>query len=287
MLTPLLATLLLVPAAVAPAAPDAASGAVPGPTPIVLGDFGGRLRSIRLKVNGHDGTFTVDTGGGISLVSPDFAKKIGCTPWAAHSGFRLDGQRLDMPRCEGVRFTLPDGTRLRPVAAGVIDLQPLLFKDAPHADGSIALDALDGRQFTLDVGNGTLVVETPDSLAARTTSAIEVPMRKIRQAGGAAVGVAVPMPTSKGQLWLALDTGGGPPVLVRDNVAQAAGVDPANPALQSFHLAVGDAARPVALDTKAFVKDMILDGVIGMPVLVRWRVSVDLGANRLWITPTR
>ena len=38
-----------------------------------LGDFGGRLRSIKLMVNGHEGLFTIDTGGGVSLVSPEFA----------------------------------------------------------------------------------------------------------------------------------------------------------------------------------------------------------------------
>ncbi|NUS59899.1 MAG: hypothetical protein HOQ01_03030 [Lysobacter sp.] len=279
MLTPLLSALLLAAPADAPAAP-----AVPANKAIELGDFGGRLRSVRLKVNGHEGVFTLDTGGGVSLLSPAFAKKIGCTPWAALTGFRLDGQRLDLPRCEDVRFTLPDGTALKPVTAGVVDLQPLLFKGAPQADGSLALDALDGKQFTLDLGNGTLVIETPETLAAETKDANAIPMRLARQAGGAALGVMVPMKTPQGDVWMTLDSGGGPPVLVRDRVAQAAGADPANQELQPFKLKVGDAT---AVDTRAFVKDMIVDGVIGMPVLVRWKLSFDLEGDRLWLRSTR
>lgn len=279
MLTPLLSAVLLTAAADVPP-----PQVVPTPKPIELGDFGGRLRSVRLKVNGHEGVFTLDTGGGVSLLSPAFAKKIGCTPWAALTGFRLDGQRLDLPRCENVRFTLPDGTALKPVAAGVIDLQPLLFKGAPQADGSLALDAFDGMQFSLDLGNGTLVIESPDTLAAETKDAKPTPMRRARQAGGAALGVMVPMQTTQGELWMALDSGGGPPVLVRDRVAKAAGAEPANQELQPFRLMV---ANTPALDTRAFVKDMILDGVIGMPVLVRWKLSFDLADDRLWIRPTR
>jgi hypothetical protein len=83
---------------------------------------------------------------------------------------------------------------------------------------------------------------------------------------------------------MALDSGGGPPVLIRDRVAQAAGADPANQELQPFKLKVGDAAT---LDTRAFVKDMILDGVIGIPVLVRWKLSFDLEDDRLWLRSTR
>lgn len=251
-----------------------------------LGDFGGRLRSIRLSVNGQEGLFTIDTAGGVTIVTPEFANKIGCTPWGAHSGFRLTGERLDMPRCEDVTLTLPTGENLTTVSAAVIDLQPLLFKGAPHVDGSVALDSFEGRAFTIDVGNGTLTMETPETLAARTRNATEVPIKLARQAGGHALGVMVPMATAKGKLWMALDSGGAPPVLLRDIIAADAGADPEVKGLQPFELKIaGDDA--IALSTHAIVRDMILDGVIGMPVLVRWSITFDLANDRLWITPTR
>ncbi len=256
------------------------------PSAITLGDFGGRLRSITLEVNGQKGLFTIDTGGGVSVVTPEFAKKIGCTPWGAHTGFRLTGERLDLPRCENVSFSLPDGTTLRPVSAGVLDLPSVLFKGAPPVDGSIALDAFEGRAFTLDLGNGSLTMETPVSLATRVANATEVPIRLARQAGGHALGVMVPMATSKGMLWLNLDSGGGPPVLLRDKIAADAGADAAVSGPQPFTLKVAG-KNEVSLPTRAIVRDMILDGVIGMPVLVQWKLTFDLAANRLWIAPSR
>jgi hypothetical protein len=253
---------------------------------IALADFGGRLRAVRLSVNGQEGLFTIDTGGGISLVSPAFARRIGCVPWGAHTGFRLTGERLDMPRCERVAFRLPGGETLRPVSAGVADLKPLLWEGAPDVDGSIALDAFEGRAFTLDLGNGTLALETPQSLAARTSAAVEIPMRLVRQDAGHALGVVVPVETAKGDLWMTLDSGGGPPVLLRDKVAAEAGADPAAKGLQAFTLTLAGNAR-IALPTRAIVRDMIMDGVIGMPVLVRWRLTFDLATNRLWLASSR
>ncbi len=256
------------------------------PAAMPLGDFGGRLRSITLVVNGHSGVFTIDTGGGVSLISPTFAKKIGCTPWGAHTGFRLTGERLDLPRCEDVRFDLPDGTRLRPVSAGVIDQQPLLFEGAPPVDGSIALDAFEGRAFTLDLGGGTLTMETPATLAARSEQATRVPIRLVRQAGGHALGVMVPVASPKGTLWLSLDSGGGPPVLLRDRIAIEAGADPAATGMQPYLLKVAGDSE-IALPTRALVREMILDGVIGMPVLVHWTLTMDLANDALWIMPTK
>ncbi|MDQ2701371.1 MAG: retropepsin-like domain-containing protein [Pseudomonadota bacterium] len=281
MTNPLRPILALLAASLMPALASAAE-----PQAIPLDDFGGRLRSIGLVVNGQTGTFTIDTGGGVSLVSPAFARKIGCTPWGAHTGFRLTGERLDLPRCEDVRFGLPDGTQLRPVSAGVLDLGPLLFEGAPAVDGSIALDAFEGETFTLDLGNGTLTMETPDSLETRSKQATEVPIRLARQAGGHALGVMVPVASPKGTLWMSLDSGGGPPVLLRDRIAAEAGADPTAEGMQPYQLTLADKTE-TAVSTHALVRDMILDGVIGMPVLVRWSLTLDLEDDRLWIGRTR
>lgn len=282
------------PVAAATTAPDAKAPDAKGNPPrrdahaIPLGDFMGRKRSIQVHVGGQRGTFLVDTGGGVTLVSLDFAKRIGCTPWGAISGFRLTGERLDLPRCEDVRVTLPDGTALPPVTAAAIDLASVLAKGDDPVDGSLALDALDGTVFTLDVGAGTLEFENPESLQARTASAVEVPVR-IGRYGSSARGVAayVPSKTARGDLWLELDTGSDAPVLLPTSMAAEAGADPAIGKGQPYVLKVAGKKREVSQETRAVVRDMVRDGVIGMPVLVRWRLTFDLVHDRLWIAPSR
>jgi hypothetical protein len=271
------------------ATPDAvAATANPDRQAIPLGDFMGRKRSIQVEVGGQRGTFLVDTGSGVSLVGLAFAKRIGCTPWGQISGFRLTGERLDLPRCDDVRITLPDGTALPPVTAAAIDLASVLAKGDDPVDGSLALDALDGKVFTLDVGAGTLQFETPASLQARITTAVEVPVR-IARYGSSARGVAAYAlsKTAKGDLWLELDTGGDAPVLLPTSMAAEAGADPAIQKAQPYVLKVAGADRDVTQETRAVVRDMVRDGVIGMPVLVRWRLTFDLAHDRLWIAPSR
>lgn len=283
-------------AAAAPAAafaaplPAAASG--PGAA-IELGDFMGRLRSIEVVVGGQHGTFLFDTGGGVTFATPEFAARIGCKPWGQVTGFRLTGERLDVPRCDGVAIGLAGGKTLAPATIGVLDLAPLLPPGAPAADGSLALDALDGQAFTLDLRAGTLEFETAESLAQRTVGAVEVPIRVARySSSGQGLGVYARAETSKGDLWLEVDSGGGAPVLLRDKVAADAGADASVAQAQPYALrllgkdAAGKGAG-VELETRAIVRDMVHDGVIGMPVLVNWRLTFDLAHDRLWIAPSR
>ena len=260
---------------------------------IELGDFMGRLRSIEVVVGGQHGTFLLDTGGGVTFATPEFAAKIGCAPWGRITGFRLTGERLDLPRCDGVAIGLAGGRTLAPATIGVLDLKPLLPPAAPAADGSLALDALDGQAFTLDLRAGTLEFETPESLAHRTADAIEIPIRVGRHSSsGHGLGVYARAKTVKGDLWLEIDSGGGAPVLLRDKVAVEAGADPSAAQPQPYALVLsgkdaGGNDADAKLETRAIVRDMVHDGVIGMPVLVNWRLTFDLAGDRLWVAPAK
>ncbi|MBS0214300.1 MAG: aspartyl protease family protein [Proteobacteria bacterium] len=275
--------------------PSGAAQPAPGPaakavSAIPLGDFMGRLRSIEVvATGGQRGTFLLDTGSGVSFVTPEFAKRIGCESWGRITGFRLTGERLDLPRCDAVSMTLGGGKALAPLTIGVLDLKPLLPPGAPAADGSLALDALDGQVFTLDLRAGTLEFETPKSLAQRTAGAIEVPIRVSRNGtSGHGLGVSARMKTAKGDLWLEVDSGGGAPVLLRKEVAAEAGADPGQSQAQPYTLRLsGSKGGDVVLPTRAIVRDMIHDGVVGMPVLVNWKVTLDLAGDRMWVTPAK
>lgn len=266
----------------------AAPGAAPADDAIPLGDYMGRRRSMEVVVGDQRGTFLIDTGGGVTIMSPQFAERIGCTPWGQLSGFRLTGERLDMPRCENVKIGLPGGRAMAPVTAGVIDLIPLMVKGDAPVDGSLALDALDGQVFTLDLRAGTLQFETPESLEARVADAVEIPIRVSRY-GNSARGVAVyaRAKTAKGDLWLELDTGGDAPVLLPGSMAAEAGADPAVEKAQPYALTLSGTDRDVSLQTRAIVRDMVRDGVVGVPVLVNWRLTFDLAGDRLWVAPAK
>ena len=110
------------------------------------------MMTMKASVNGKQGLFMFDTGGGISYVDPAFAHSIGCEPWGQITGFMLTGQRLDMPRCDGLRFDVA-GRNLAAPIAGVFDIGKFMPPDAPHIDGSIGLDVFEGQSITLSLAD--------------------------------------------------------------------------------------------------------------------------------------
>ncbi len=140
------------------------------------------------------------------------AKAAGCEPWAHLSAFRMDGDRLDAPRCDNFRLKTSIG-ELRTRSTLVYDLGEILGKDAPPLDGALGLDAFDDQAITLRLATRQVVIETPASLRARVTKAIPVPIRLVRDAEGAALVVNLGVPTPKGMAWMELDSANKGPTI--------------------------------------------------------------------------
>lgn len=242
-----------------------------------------RLRTVEVIINGQRGEFLFDSAAGLSIVSPTFAERIGCTPRGRTVGFRMFGDRVDMARCDDVSLGL-GSYRSTALNAGVLDITPYLQEGQMPQDGMLGLDAFDGRVVTLDVGHNALIVETPESFAARIAGAAEVPARIAREAQGGALAVNIGLPTpNTGTAWFELDSGNGGTVLVSKHLASEFGLDPdaQGPQTATLQLAPG-----ISVTTdRVFTPSMILDGNLGMPFLSRHIVTVDLAAGRVWIKP--
>lgn len=239
------------------------------------------VRALRATVNGHEGLFLFDTGGGVSVVSPQFAAAVGCKPWGRVTGFRMTGQRLDFPRCDDLDFHA-GGQTLHVPTAGVFDLAPLLPPDAPPLAGVLALDAFAGRAVSIDLSAGTLTVESPASLAARIERASKVPLRLVRDAGGVALAGEIGVSTASGTAWMELDTGSDGALILGKHVAALFGLDPAAAKPQAATLRIPGG---VQLQGPALVMDLIMDGNIGVKVLKDWVITLDLSGGRAWLGP--
>src|SRR5687768_2557014 len=73
--------------------------------------------ALRAEVNGVPGLFLFDTAGGLTLLSPRFAEKVGCKPWGNLSGHRMMGDRLDSQRCDGLSMKIAGTAFALPVVA--------------------------------------------------------------------------------------------------------------------------------------------------------------------------
>lgn len=254
-----------------------------GPPAASLGDFFG-IRTVEVAIGGRSHTFLLDTGGGVTTISPGLAEAVGCTPWSQINGFRMGGERLSMPRCDDVSIEIA-GQVLTVPSAGVFDLTPLLPPDSSKIEGLVALDVLAARPFTLELASGRLTFETPESLAVRTASATRVPIRFHRQGGGIALTVMAQVTTDKGALWLQLDSGSDAAIQVALTSAEPLGLSQEGRQNATLSFA-GTGSETLVATGPVRVRDMIIDGNVGAPVLSLWVMTFDLANQQLWIQST-
>lgn len=237
--------------------------------------------AVRASINGQPGLFALDTAGGISLVTPGMAQRIGCTPWGRVSGHRMMGDRLDAAICNDGAVAI-EGQRLAAPTLAVVDVMKFYPPDAQPVDGLLALDLFAGRAITIDFRKLELTLETADSLRRRIAGAQELPMRMARELQGRALAVSVGVPTPLGPVWMELDSGNGGTILVSKPYANLFKLDAAQAGPQEVDFAL-DPAGTLRVQGRAFTPDMVIDGNIGMPFLKDVAVTLDLAAGRLWI----
>ncbi|HTZ71625.1 MAG TPA: aspartyl protease family protein, partial [Acetobacteraceae bacterium] len=252
--------------------------------PIKLEDIQMRYGSdkgLHASVNGTAGVFGFDTGGGLSIITSQFAASIGCHPWGRVTGFQMTGHRLDLPRCDDVHFRIGGVTYTAPTA-GVFDIMPRPKDKKLVLAGSIALDIFAGRQITLHAISNLVTVDTPAEFARETARGREVRGRLVRDGEGVCLTVNAGVPTEKGLIWMEMDTGNNGPLVIGSHVASLLGLraDISTPQRAHFELANG-----VTVDHDAVVQDLIMDGNIGEEVLGHWDVTFDLATGQVWMAP--
>ncbi|HEV7775306.1 MAG TPA: aspartyl protease family protein [Luteibacter sp.] len=262
------------------AATASAAGSM-APVVMPLVPYLGVIPSLQVSIDGHPSTFLLDTAGGLTVFTPEVAKAVGCKPWGQLTGFRMRGDRVDTARCDNVRLSLA-GATVDMTQAGVWDISKLLPKDAPPLGGSLALDAFAGRVVTLDLSGGKFILETQASLKERVRHATEVPMRLVREVGGASLVPVVAIDTPKGRVWMELDCGSDGEVIVNRPLAEALGLDPKAKGAQPLAMSL---AGGMAVKAKGQVMDLVIDGNIGAPVLKQWVITMDLAHEKLWLAP--
>ena len=107
-----------------------------GPIAVPLSPWAGVLRSVTVMVDGTAHPFIFDTGGGETVITPEVAMAVGCTPYGRGVGFRMSGERVEFEYCDNVALRLGQVALARePV--GVFDLKSILPAGLPRADGAL------------------------------------------------------------------------------------------------------------------------------------------------------
>lgn len=251
------------------------------------------LQTVQVTLDGKAVPFLFDTGGGLTFVSPDAAKALGCQPFGQATGFRADGEKIAFPRCGPTEISIGDYRAQGEV--GVFDLMAMIRKQVegarkqgrevampPTLGGLVGLSSFRHQVLTLDYAHHRIVVETPQSMRARVASMTPLDMRLATLPSGG-VEVFINAKATKGSLWLQLDSGNDGPTFLAPHAIEQLGLD----------LPKGEKKR-VALDLTHFQsmpatvarRDMIYDGQLGIDVIGKLIITLDLQHGRAWAAAT-
>lgn len=271
-ISPALAIIFIISSLVSPT-----GNAAGRPQVIKLERFRKALWKVHVTVKGKAGDFLLDTGGGVTLLSEDFAKGVDCKFWGRITGYNMFGKRSDGPHCDNVQIKAGD-VALTPVNVGKIDFGDQFAGDT-KPDGLLSLDAFDGKAITFDQRAATLTIETSASLVRRTKAMKELPFRLVRECSGRCLSAFVGVPTREGLTWLILDSGAGGVSLISKDHARLFGLDPERKEQRLTY----EVAPHFPIDSPVVVTDMIMDGNLGQPFMSQYVMTFDLLHGRLWI----
>jgi hypothetical protein len=236
-----------------------------------------RLRTVPVEIGGDTLDFLLDTGGGVTLISPSLAERLGCDADGRATGFRMRGEKVSTPTCEQVTLQV-GGLELRD-EAGVFDLMSLIGPNLPRVEGMISLRAFAGRALTLDQRRNELILETKQSLSRRVAGMTPLRARLATGTGGGDLDVFVAAPAARRTLWLLWDSAHLGPVFLAPHALRLLGVSDTLPG-GHLDLPLAESLRPRVNYRRA---DVIYDGVLGDEVISRAVWSVDLATGRMWV----
>lgn len=235
-----------------------------------------------VEVGGAPRRWLFDTGAGMTMLSPRLADELGARPFGRMTGFRMSGERLDFPACDGVELAV-GGVALGPRRVGVLDVGALMPPDWPQVDGVLALDALDALTVELSLARRTLGLGSVG--AGPDEGWVEVEVQISRTVSGFSVVPFVAARAPGGHLWLELDSGNVDHTLLAPHAAALLGheVEPGT------RTPLGEVALDLVglgpVRTEAVTREIIYDGVLGASFLRTHDVRLATSRGRAWLRP--
>lgn len=249
------------------------------------------LKTVQAVVDGKSVPFLFDTGGGLTFVTPNMAPALGCKPFGQATGFRADGEKVSFPRCDGAGFRI-GGYRANG-EVGVFDLMGMITRQVeqarkqgrdvpmpPTLGGLIGLSSFRDKALTLDYAHDRIVVETPQSLRARVASMKPLELRLATLPSGA-VEAFVQAKAAHGTLWLQLDSGNNGPTFLAPHAIEQLGLALPAGATKRVELDLTH-FQPMQADVAR--RDMIYDGQLGLELIRRMLITIDLARGKAWAT---
>jgi predicted aspartyl protease len=241
--------------------------------------YAGRLKQVEVYIGGKSYPFLFDTGGGLTLISPKVASDIGCLPYGRLLGHRMSGEIVQFEQC-GKADIIVEGMTLN-TDLGVFDLMALLPEGLPPLHGVLSLHTFQNYPITIDLKNGMLTIESPESLLNRVKQMNRMKMSVGREIEGRAVSVYIISEAGQGEFFLLLDSGNLRGTLIAPHTLELLGYPLSDvEQCQEINLHFPEIGT---FPIEAEVVDLRHDGVVGAEFMEGLIFTLDISEGKLWV----
>lgn len=261
-------------------------------TVVVATERLGHLTAVPVEIAGRSERFRVDSGIGLTIVSPTLAAALGAEP----TGERLTGRRMSGQRVEAPLVRLPD------LWLGALRIPGPLAASVDLGDGFAGIlgpDVFIDTWWSVDTLAGTLTVGAGADRPREVGDAV-VPLDVRREGSALELFATLVLPSGR-KVTVEVDTGSGALILDTRFIAEF-GLAPEEVEVTTgtdetghewvrrwadipgeFHLVA--APETAQRRPRVMFQDIIYDGLIGADYLDRFRYTVDLPRSELILTP--
>lgn len=243
-----------------------------------LEPYVGRLRQIQVQLGSESYPFLFDTGGGLTLIDPEFTHFLNCEPYGQLTGYRMSGEQVKFQQCGHAHLQMGALGIEQDVA--VFDLMALLPEEFPPLRGVISLHTFQDYVITLDLLGNRLILETEQSLRERVKDMQTLRMFIERDVEGRGFSVYLEAKAQKGSLRLLLDSGNLAGFMLAPHAIDQLGLDPPG---QDTPFEVNlDIVGLGSVTTPIIISDISHDGVISAEFMEKLVLTMDFRSNRIW-----
>ncbi len=249
-------------------------------TEIKLDNYFRDLKTVEVTIGEENYNFLFDTGGGVTVVSPQVIEKLNKEPYGYNVGFRMSGERVVFERCDSVTLTM-GGIRFHQEEVAVYDLMELLPKELKRVDGVVSLKTFERNEITLDFNNNRITIETEESFKAKTRRMTQVESRFSNGLAGDDLNIFLALKVGGKKWWFLFDSGNIAEMKIAKTIAsswEAGLASDTTMARFSYHFA--DKAK----ESKMYIEDIIYDGALNFSFLQLHQFAISLSQNLVFIS---
>lgn len=249
-------------------------------TDILLEDYFRTLKSVKVEIEGNKYNFLFDTGGGITMISPEIAKRINKTVYGNSVGFRMSGEKIESKLCDSLDIKI-GGVNFFHSYVGVFDLMSLLPKEFERIDGLISLKTFEKERVTLNLSENRLVIETEESYKEKIKNMNFVQSRFANGLSGSELNIFIRIKVNNRLWWFLFDSGNIAQTKISEIVAQDLAIaykenEITEIGKQKFEIA-GD-----SIITPTIVDNIIYDGALSYDFIQQFEFIISFEDHKIW-----